>query len=239
MVGCVTVILNFMHRYWDIFIFKKAIIAAAVVSVGFVAQATAATLNGTFTIKIYQGTGLDTAESGAVKSNLDINGGLGVFLETITYTGDLDFSTSNGTATTIDSWLATGGGSYSVSGATGALTLSEPSISDGTARTTWFDIFGTFTSGFDSMVTHDDGISVFDGGVEIAKRSAPTTVVDTDALGFDGGEWNLLYAATNSDPSVLKVTGDNLPSTVPLPAGLPLMLAGLGAFAYMRRRKAA
>ncbi|GIT88534.1 VPLPA-CTERM sorting domain-containing protein [Roseobacter sp. OBYS 0001] len=217
--------------------FKKSIIAAAIVSVGFVAQATAATLNGTFTIDIYQGTGLNSAQSSALKSNL--GGSNSTLLDTITYTGDLDFSTNNGTATTIESWLNTGGGTYTLNNPIGGLTLSEPSISNGTARTTWFDIFGVFASGFDSMISHDDGISVFDDGVEIAEKSAPTTVVDTAALGFNGGEWNLLYAATNSDPSVLKVTGDSLPSTVPLPAGLPLLLAGLGTFAWMRRRKAA
>ncbi len=222
--------------------FKKSIIAAAIVSVGFVAQATAATLNGTFTIDIYQGTGLNSAQSQAVKSNLDINSGPGVLLETITYTGDLEFGTNNGTATTIGSWLATGvNGSYTVSATTAALQLSKGNINSnpGTATTTWFDIFGTFSSGFNSMVTHDDGVSVFDDGTQIAATVGPTVQTNTTANGFNGGEWNLLYAATNSDPSVLKVTGDSLPSTVPLPAGLPLLLAGLGTFAWMRRRKAA
>ncbi|MFK7746236.1 MAG: hypothetical protein AB8B47_14365, partial [Roseobacter sp.] len=112
---------------------NKTIIAAAVVSLGFAAQATAATLSGTFSIDIYQGTGLGSAQSQATKANL---GTSGTFLETIIYTGDLDFGTNNGNNTTIGDWLATGvNGSYSVSAGTAALQLSKANISNNSATT--------------------------------------------------------------------------------------------------------
>ena len=217
--------------------FKKTLVAAAVFCSGFVAQASAATLNGTFTIDIYQGTSLNAAQSRAIKSNL---GTSGKFLETITYSGDLDFATMRGNATTIGDWLATGvGGSFSISAATAGLQLSKANINKGSATTTFFDITANFATAFDSVIRHDDGASVFDDGVQLVSTPGPTGVVTTYANGFDGGEWNLLYAATNSNPSILNVTGDNLPPAVPLPAGLPLLLAGVGAFAYLRRRQAA
>ena len=213
----------------------KNILGAAFTAAFFASAADAATLNGTFTIDIYQTTNATTAESRAEKSNI----GPGNFLDTITYEGDLDFGTFDGSdATTIAGWLATGGGSViGLDAIVGALQLSKPSIGSGTATATFFDIYGLFASGFDSIVRHDDGVSVFDGGTVIAASAAPTTVKNTAANGFDGGTWNLLYVATNGDPSVLRVTGEDLPTTViPVPAGLPLLLTALGGFALFRRR---
>ncbi|WP_438955283.1 VPLPA-CTERM sorting domain-containing protein [Cognatiyoonia sp.] len=43
----------------------------------------------------------------------------------------------------------------------------------------------------------------------------------------------MIYVATNRDPSILNVGLE----PVPLPAGLPLLLAGLGGFALVRRRQ--
>ncbi len=143
-----------------------------------------------------------------------------------------------GDTTTIGGWLATGVGGtvFGLNPATSILQLSKADINDGTATTTFFDIVGLFASGFSSIISHDDGISVYDDGLEIASSAAPTTVIDTAVNGFGGGTWRLIYAATNSDPSVLKVTGDDLPTTVPLPASLPLLLAGVAGIGLLRRR---
>ncbi|MEM6760029.1 MAG: VPLPA-CTERM sorting domain-containing protein [Pseudomonadota bacterium] len=47
-----------------------------------------------------------------------------------------------------------------------------------------------------------------------------------------GGDINFDFTENGNPPN-------NNPNPVPLPAGLPLLLAGLGAFAWMRRRQAA
>lgn len=210
---------------------------AAVAAVAIAGSAQAATLQGTFTVDIYQRLNANSAESRALPGNLDP----AEFLETITYTGKIDFATRAGSSTTIGSWLATGvdGIVTGLSAGVAALQLSKANIGTGSATTTFFDFVGVFTSGFNSVARHDDGISVYDDGVQIANRANPTSVVNTNVNGFDGGEWRLIYAATNSDPSILKVTGDNLPTTVvPVPAALPLLLVGLGALAVVRRRAA-
>ena len=217
----------------------KTFATAAVVAATFATGASAAVLNGTFSIDIYQRLDATTAEASATLANLAAADT--VLLDTITFTGDLDFGTFDGTdSTTIGDWLATsvGGIVDGLDAMVANTQLSMPSIGSGTATATFFDITGFFNSAFDSIIRHDDGIRVFDDGTQIASRSAPTVAVNTAVNGFDGGDWRLLYVATNGDPSVLRVTGDDLPTTatVPLPAGMPLLLAGLGGLAFMRRR---
>ncbi|MBT8460225.1 MAG: VPLPA-CTERM sorting domain-containing protein, partial [Boseongicola sp.] len=86
----------------------------------------------------------------------------------------------------------------------------------------------------DFVIDHDDGIAVGDDGVRIGRNDGPTVERTTKVFGFDGGEFSLLYVATNGDPSVLRVNGDLAP--IPLPATLPLLLVGMGGLAMMRRK---
>ncbi|MFL4468348.1 VPLPA-CTERM sorting domain-containing protein [Tateyamaria armeniaca] len=74
-------------------------------------------------------------------------------------------------------------------------------------------------------------IEVFvDGVLEISYSSATHGSLFTDgAFGF--------YNFSQSQVKYAGITEDTLPP-VPLPAGLPLLLAGLGAFGLMRRRQA-
>ncbi len=220
----------------------KSLSTTVVVAFALAAPAAAATLNGTFDISIYQRDNTNATQAAATQANLIA----ATAFETITYTGDLSFGTflNSGPTeddTTIGSWLASGGGIVSgLSLLTAGRQLSTDDINTtpATARTTYFDIVGIFSQGFDSVIAHDDGISVFDDGSEIANSQAPTNVRNTNVGGFNGGQFRIIYAATNGDPSVLRVTGDNLPSTVPVPAALPLLLVGLGGFAALRRRRA-
>lgn len=211
----------------------RALSAAAIAAITFIAPASAATLGGTFIVDIYHRTGASSAESAATIANLAAS----TKVDSIVYNGDLDFSTTGANTTTIGDWLATAGGTiFGLDPLAAALQLSSPNINTSSAVTTFFDITATFLTGFDSVIRHDDGISVFDDGTEIANSANPTTVQNTSVNGFNGGTWRLIYAATNGNPSILKVTGDKLPSPVPLPAGLPLLLAGLGGLAVLRRR---
>ena len=199
--------------------------------------ASAATLSGTFSINIYQTVGANAAQSAATVANLAAS----TFLDSIVYNGDLNFATSVGDTTTIGSWLATGVGGtvFGLDPLVAALQQSKGNITNTTATTTFYDIVGVFTSGFNSVIRHDDGISVFDDGNALFASAAPTAVTTSNVNGFNGGTWRLIYAATNSDPSVMRVTGDNLPSAVPVPAAGLLLLGALGGLALLRRRKKA
>jgi hypothetical protein len=79
---------------------------------------------------------------------------------------------------------------------------------------------------FDLTFT-DSLIEVFvDGALEISYSGSFTD----GAFGF--------YNYSQGSVSYAGITEDVLPPAVPLPAGLPLLLAGLGAFGWMRRRQA-
>ena len=98
--------------------------------------------------------------------------------------------------------------------------------------------------------TLSEGGTILDNG--FAFNSAGTSAADAIRRGFGGQSFNLSPTATYSvvvnnvtptTSSFLTAIEFNLPSpkppAVPLPAGLPLLLAGLGAFAWVRRRQSA
>lgn len=58
-----------------------------------------------------------------------------------------------------------------------------------------------------------------------------------DAVSFSGNTLTLTFAITQPGDWVRVITASSVPA-VPLPAGAPLLLAGLGAFGWMRRRQA-
>lgn len=211
----------------------KSLLSAAAMAAALVTSADASTLRGIFDIDIYHRTNVNRAQSHAAPENLT------GYVDTIRYNGDLSFATRAGSRSTIGSWLATGNGTVTgLDASTARLKLSKGNIRRGTATTTYFDIRGVFREGFNSMIRHDDGIRLFDDGVVVVSDSNPQRVDNTAARGFDGGLWRLIYVATNSDPSILRVTGKDLPTAapVPVPASLPLLLAGLGGIALLRRK---
>ncbi len=227
----------------------KQLATVAIASVALTGAAQAATLSGVFDVTVVNVTNLNTSESRATIENgeaafdkaMGVDNGFGgadsvAVTADFDFTGALDFGTFDGSdGTTIQQWLDSSTGSTTVweSDDLGGLQLSKDGIGSGTATTSFFYFELVEALGAtDFLVSHDDGMAIFDDDVRIGGREGPTVEVITEVLGFDGGTFGLLYVATNGDPSVLNVNA----TPVPLPAGMPLLLAGLGGLALMRRR---
>ena len=237
----------------------RHILAGAVASVALVGAVQASTLSGVFDVTVVKLTNVNSSESEARFENAqdafdkatgepgaDFGGDdTTAIVGRFTFDGALDFGTSDGSdATTIQQWLDTSVGSSTtwIGDDLGGTQLSKDGIGNGTATTSffYFELVGGLGAG-DFTVMHDDGFAIFNGPESGENRvggtNGPTVKVTTEVLGFEGGVFDLLYVATNGDPSVLNVNYD--PSVIPVPASLPLLLAGMGGFAFMRRRQKA
>lgn len=217
--------------------FKMTLSALALVAMTAV-SASAATLSGVFNVKVVNQTNLNSAQSQATISNFNTyyNAGAdGVNRDMFTYTGDLFFGPG---AATIATWLATGtpGGVNGLDATVGGKQLSKGNINTGTATTSFFlfEYVGNLIAG-DFTIGHDDGVAVLDDDNLLGGFVGPNSFRVTGVPDFTGGKFELLYVATNNNPSRLEV--DFAP--IPLPAGGVLLLTALAGVAALRRRKAA
>jgi hypothetical protein len=91
---------------------------------------------------------------------------------------------------------------------------------------------GVLAAGTLLEITHDDGVSVFQGGVRIGSTTAgPTSVITETVLLSNTGDTTLYFGRQNGAPSVLTVA-------VPEPASIALFGAGLLGLAALRGRRA-
>jgi hypothetical protein len=219
---------------------KNAVLAGAVIIAvgGFSGAAHAVTYSGTFGVSIYQGPGngdIDDPNNQAEQGNpllgfapLDIG----------TFTGDLKFSTAGSDVTIGDFFSSSLGSSNSFS----ATTLSKTISTSGFGTTTLFVFTGNTSNILAGVITHDDGMSLYDGvGYSNTVASAPYPVVATPTA-YSGllGDWQLIYAEANGLPAVLNfdITRSEAPPTAtPLPAALPLFASGLGGLGLLGWRR--
>ena len=116
--------------------------------------------------------------------------------------------------------------------------LQNTLLSQGTyVTTTFFEILGSFATDalVGSTITHDDGITLIADNGQTGGVSAPPTSSITTAFTAEAGDFTLLYASANGNPSILRVDANLAP--VPLPAGGLLLLGAIGGLAALRRRK--
>lgn len=143
----------------------------------------------------------------------------------------------SGSGATVGTWLGSSS-AFNIAEAT-AGTLA--SLMDDGVMGTLLEFQGqvTVTNGMQFTVTHDDGLTLIIGGVDLGFSPGPTGPVQSTAT-YNGPSgtfaFQLVYAECCGGPAVLQV---DLPfaAAVPEPETYALMFGGLSLVAFMARRR--
>lgn len=220
----------------------------------------AATLSGSATFSVYQAntagaTITDAREQANLANPLISNTYL---VGTGSLTGDFDFWAG---VNTLGSFFNTSEGNVARAGTlvynpiVGNLsnTLSAGSF----AFTTVIVFTGYLADTYAGSVLHDDGVSIYAGYAPGAPTEADQVVANNPGANGQssypvaptphnysglGGLWTMVYVAANNVPEQLKIswtqrTPGNADPVVPIPAALPLLLAGLAGLGLMGRMR--
>jgi hypothetical protein len=162
-------------------------------------------------------------------------------------TPDVTFSVAtpfnfSGTGVTRSTWLGSSGAFGITENTAGTL---AGLMSNGTISTlVEFTGFVSVTNGETFTVTHDDGLTLIIGGLDLGFNAGPTSPTTTTAT-YTGPTGNfaftLVYGECCGGPAVLQVDlpFQSVERATPLPGALPLMASGLGGLGLLgwRRKK--
>lgn len=178
------------------------------------------------------------AAGGAITATFDYTGPLSFNLgqpNNNSNTGDLNSAFFGANASGISNY--SGSGSIPAPAGANFATLATFLASSGSASGYQYGSLytiglGTLAAGTRLTITHDDGVSVYQGGSRIGTTTAgPTSVITEDVVLTSTGNTTLYFGRQNGAPSVLTVA-------VPEPASIALFGAGLLGLAAVRRRRA-
>jgi hypothetical protein len=145
----------------------------------------------------------------------------------------------SGTNVTRTVWLGSSSASNIVENTSGTLAAQMSTDGGGIGTLLEFTGFVTVTNGMVFTVTHDDGLTLIIGGLDLGFNPGPTSPVTSNQT-YTGPSGNfafqLVYAECDAGPAVLQV---DLPFTnAPLPGSLLLLGSGiLGMMGIGIRRK--
>lgn len=157
-------------------------------------------------------------------------------------TPDVVFSVNSpfnfsGTSVSVQTWLNSSSAFNITENTAGTLA----SLMDNGTQGTLVSFSGnvTVTNGQTFTVTHDDGLTLIIGGINLGFNpgpTAPTTTLATYTGPSGNFPFQLVYGECCGGPAVLQV---DLPFTaaVPEPETYALMAAGLGALGWVSRRR--
>ena len=177
--------------------------------------------------------------AGSIGATFSYNGPLSFNLggaQNSTNAGDLNSSFFGANAGSIFNYT----GSGALPGPSGAnfATLTNFLASSGSASEYQYGSLytiglGVLAAGTRLTISHDDGVSVFQGGIRIGTTTAgPTAQITESVVLANAGDTTLYFGRQNGAPSVLTVA-------VPEPASIAILGAGLLGLAAVRRRRPA